>query len=289
MTHYPNRTSEGKLVIWPTQVLETYWTEWPGWTNYVQNDLPTVAAIRSVIQNLLLLPDGLITPDQRTSFTNFYSILPDLPLQADGFTYAPAEILSSGTHNAEVPELFACHPYRLLTVGRQTVDPTVNLTIGRTTWYKTPLAQANTGWYYGIMDAAFLGLANETFSMLMDRATQPPPGGYRYPSFAQHYQDYEPSADHYANMNSALQWSLLQSGEDGSTGSMVVFPAWPCANDVSFKLWGPLRTTVEIMYANNTLINITVDPPSRISAVHFANCVSNEAWKDYKKNKGFVV
>lgn len=58
------------------------------------------------------------------------------------------------------------------------------------------------------MDAALLGLADDAFGLVLDRAQQPPPLGYRYPAFAQHYQDYPPSADHYANMNTALQVRL---------------------------------------------------------------------------------
>lgn len=40
------------------------------------------------------------------------------------------------------------------------------------------------------MDAALLGLANESLAMVQERAAQPPPGGYRYPAFAQHYQEF---------------------------------------------------------------------------------------------------
>jgi hypothetical protein len=67
---------------------------------------------------------------------------------------------------------------------------------------------------------------------------------------------------------------LLQTGEDGLNGTIVLLPAWPCDVDVSFKLWGPLNTSVEVAYANGTLISLYVEPPSRRSAVHFAACVA---------------
>lgn len=38
----------------------------------------------------------------------------------------------------------------------------------------------------------------------------PVPQGYRFPGFAPHEQDYEPSADHYANMMSAVHWMIVQ-------------------------------------------------------------------------------
>lgn len=272
--HYKNLTSDGKFLIWPTQVLESYWCEWPGWNNCCENDLPQLSGVTSLVGALLdVLPTQYLTAEQRARYTNLRSILPGLPLTADGTQYAPAWVLSSGSHNAEVPELFASHPFRLNTVGRAFVDESVNLTISRTTWKALPLAQSNTGWYYGIMDASYLGLADEAFAMAIDRANQPPPAGYRFPAFAQHYQDYEPSADHYANMMTSLQLQLLQSGED-LAGTIIVFPAWDCS-DVTFKLWGPQATSVSIVFKNQTLVSIDVEPPSRRSAVKFANCVAN--------------
>jgi hypothetical protein len=124
------------------------------------------------------------------------------------------------------------------------------------------------------MDAALLGLADDAFGMINERAVQPPPSGYRYPAFAQHYQDYEPSADHYANMMTATQMMLIQSGED-KAGTIVLLPAWPCNQDVSFKLWGPLATSVSVVYSNGTLVSLVVEPQARAAAVKFANCVPN--------------
>ena len=78
-------------------------------------------------------------------------------------------------------------------------------------------------------------------------------------------------------MNRALQEMLLQSGDDGFAGTTVVlFPAWPCAWDVDFKLHGPLNTTVEVSYAGGTLVSLAVDPPSRAGAVKWAGCVPNK-------------
>lgn len=68
---------------------------------------------------------------------------------------------------------------------------------------------------------------------------------------------------------------LMQPADDGFTaGTIILFPAWPCDVDVAFKLHGSLNTTVEVDYAGGALRSITVDPPSRRSAVRFAACVS---------------
>jgi hypothetical protein len=60
---------------------------------------------------------------------------------------------------------------------------------------------------------------------------------------------------------------LRQWGEDGAAGSIVLLPAWPCELDVVFKLWGPLNTSVEVVYAGGQLVALNVVPPSRAGAV----------------------
>jgi hypothetical protein len=127
---------------------------------------------------------------------------------------------------------------------------------------------------YGINAAALLGLADAAAAQLLQRATAAPAPGYRFQGFAAHMQDFDPSADYFANMNRALQDMLIQSGDDGFQATTVVlFPAWPCGWDVSFKLWGPLATSVEVVYAGGKLVSIDVQPPQRAGAVKWANCV----------------
>jgi hypothetical protein len=144
--HYQNRTVDGKFLIWPTQVLESYWCEWPGWTNCCENDLPQLAGVTALAGALLdVLPATYLTAAQIARYTTLREILPGLPLAVGNTTYAAAWVVSSGDHNSEVPELYASHPFRLNTVGRAFVDPSVNLNISRNTWQTLPLAKANTG------------------------------------------------------------------------------------------------------------------------------------------------
>ena len=116
-----------------------------------------------------------------------------------------------------------------------------------------------------MLNAALLGETEMAASMVLARAKISPASGYRFPGclhplnvwlgadhennncvhrFAPHEQDYEPSADHFANMNSALNWMLLQPADDAH-GSALAFAAWPCDWDVNFKLWAPRNTLVE--------------------------------------------
>ena len=308
LSQYKNRSADGRLIIWPAQVLESWWCEWEARFSPAcsQNDLPNVAALTSLVRGVLALPadSGLLTPAQRAKYTALAAILPPLPREAGGAMYAVAEVISTdGGHNSEGPTLYGTHPFRLETVGAAVAAPAaVNLSTAQATWRGTPWFNGNTGWSYGIIDAAYLGFSAQAYAMALDRARQPPPPGYRFPAFAQHYQDIEPSADHYAVMSTvrppppaanrartqrlfplqphshfhpfsqAVQSMLLQSGEDGAAGTIVLLPAWPCAVDVSFKLWGPLNTSVEVVWAAGALVSLDVVPAERRSAVVFAPC-----------------
>ena len=90
--------------------------------------------------------------------------------------------------------------------------------------------------------------------------------------FAPHEQDYEPSADQFANMNSALNWMLLQPADDGVAGSSIAFAAWPCSWDVDFKLAAPLNTTVEGVFKDGKVQSWRVSPTARTSSVLVQPC-----------------
>ena len=194
-------------------------------------------------------------------------------------TYSAAEVLSSdGGKNSEGPWLYATHPFRLNTVGTALANPSgVNLSASIATYRKQGWFQNNDGWSYGTINTAMLGLAEQAYAMVLERARAAPAPGYRFPVFAQHYQDYEPSADHFSVMNTAVHAMLLQNGEDGANATIVLLPAWPCDVDVAFKLWGALNTSVEVVWANSTLVSLVVTPPEREKAVIFAPCNSAEA------------
>jgi hypothetical protein len=84
-------------------VLETYWCEWPGWADCVEDDLPNIAAVTALATGLLDLPldTQLLTPEQRSRYTALAAILPPLPTvnssAAGGTIFTPARVLSSGT------------------------------------------------------------------------------------------------------------------------------------------------------------------------------------------------
>ena len=86
-------------------------------------------------------------------------------------------------------------------------------------------------------------------------------------------QDYEPSEDHLANMNTALQLMLLSPADDGlDAGGALLFPAWPCKWDVDFKLAAPRQTLVSGSLKRGKLVSLEVDPPERKAAITVLPC-----------------
>ena len=228
--HFNNRTAEGKMVIFPTQVLETFWCHGWGWKpnkttgqnmsnlqwdDCVANDLPTVAALHALTSRLLLLPEELLEPAKRQQYAELRQILPPIPL-ANG-TLVPAEHFVPTPHNDETPTLYAVHPFRLMTVGSH-IARGVNLSAARNARALSHCQGGSTGslgWSQCPMDFALLGEIELAWADVRARAHTRPAIGYRFDAFAPHEQDYVPSSDHYANMASALQSMLLQPGDDG--------------------------------------------------------------------------
>lgn len=230
----------------------------------------------TLFEKLLALPPSLTTPAQRAAWAAFVPLMPLLPVDPATKVIQAARIVQNGPHNGEGPEVYAMHPHRVFTKGRAVASGT-DISIGEATFAASGWSQGGGGWFYGINAAALIGATANAMQQVLGRALHTGlAAGYRFPAFAPHEQDFDPSADHYANMNRAVQEMLLQSGEDGfENTTIVLFPSWPCDTDVDFKLAAPLSTTVEVSYAGGKLVSLNVDPASRAPQVKWANCVSN--------------
>ena len=216
------------MVIWPTQSLETYWCS-PWDVNGSRppadccvDDMPTVGAMYALLEKMRRLPQRFASPAEQKQWAEFQAILPPLPTNATHLL--PAAVYPKQGHNSETPELYAVHPWRLFSVGRKLTSGT-NLSKAITSFNTDPQAfspNANAGWCQGVMQAALLGLPTQAWSLVMGRAETGPSEGLRFPGFAPPVQDSEPSADHFANMMQALQWMLLQPGDDAAASVRLV-------------------------------------------------------------------
>ena len=280
----PNAT----LTIFPTQALETY--QCPTWPatrdNCPTNDHPTVAALHVLTERALELPTRLTTASQRALWTVLRAALPPVPMTQEGGLSVPSPYETYETKgtvhisNSETPELYSTHPFRYFTLGRSRLpagrarDIAPSIHCLETSPRKTcRLASVNVGWTQGLMNAALLGRAAMAANKTLERAQTAPAVGYRFPTFMPHLQDYAPSEDHLSNMNTALQLMLLSPADDGlAAGGALLFPAWPCAWDVDFKLAAPRNTVVAGRLVGGKLVHLSVTPPERTASITVLAC-----------------
>ena len=126
-----------------------------------------------------------------------------------------------------------------------------------------------------LASAAMLNLSSEAAAQVLERATAPPmssaDGLARFKGFSQHYEDYSPAVDHLSMLRIGLHEMLIGKLDDAA-GTITLFPGWPAAWDVRFKLKGARNTTVEAECSGGVLRSLKVTPPGRAKDVKVLNC-----------------
>jgi hypothetical protein len=233
------RDALGKLVISPTQVVETY-------RNDVLNDTPSVAGLMNVCERLLKLP---ASSTDREFWQRMRKAVPAIPIQ-DG-RILPAEKFGPERSNIENPELYALWPFRLYGIGHPNPEIAVQT-------FEHQIEKSSIGWQYDGQCAAIAGLAEEAGRLLVGKVRNSNPN-FRFPAMWGPNYDWLPDQDHGANLMLTLQNMILQS-----VGKKIyVLPSWPKKWDVSFRLHAPQDTIVEGVYENGKLVTLKVSPESR--------------------------
>ena len=134
-----------------------------------------------------------------------------------------------------------------------------------------------------ILDAALLGLGDESANLIADRAMQPPFEGFRWPGFQGGIGSGGPITDGAGVSAAGLRLMVLQSGlsGEGKEKTILVLPSWPCIDwAVSFKLHAPFSTIVKGRYDGNySLLDLEVTPKERSIDLAFGPCVNKVEWK----------
>jgi hypothetical protein len=244
------KDAHGVLIISPTQSLETYQGD-------VINDLPCVAAIRSITTRLMALPSKFTNTEQRAFFARMNKACPPIPTEERMVqgkktrVLAPAEKFVRGYNNCENPELYAIWPFHLYGLGKP------DLELARAT-YEVRSFHLDLGWGYDGNIAACLGLADEAARILMRKCADSHPA-YRFPATWSPNWDWVPDQNHGGNLMETAQLMLMQCEGD----KIALLPAWPKEWDVNFKLHAPMQTTVECEFRKGKIIKLVVQPESR--------------------------
>jgi hypothetical protein len=249
------RTSDGKLLLSPTQVIETYWDD-------VTNDTPTVAGLRNITARLCDLPPNLTTPEQRELFAKMRAACPDLAMRdavTNGQTFriiSAARDYNPKRHNVENPELYPVWPFRLYGLDQP------DLQLARDTYALRGSHKLDVGWGPDGNCAAVLGMTAEAARILEVKCNNSNPK-YRWPATWGPNFDWMPDQNHGGNLLNTAQLMLMQA--DGR--KILLFPAWPKDWDVDFKLHAPYQTIVEGTLRNGKLVRLKVTPKRRAKDV----------------------
>lgn len=239
--HYKTRP-DGKLVMQPSQALETWWQ--------CTNPMPELAGCTAVSERLLALSE--ISADDRSFLKTFREKLPALPLrEINGKkALAPAEKFAHKA-NIETPELYAVFPFRLFALGKPNIEWAIEALHHRTD-------KGDVGWRQDDLFMAYLGLANEARDYVVGRARKHDKNS-RFPAFWGPNYDWVPDQDHGSVLLKGVQSMLLQA----DAKKIFLLPAWPAGWDCEFKLHAPYQTVVAGKVREGKLIDLEVSPPDR--------------------------
>lgn len=220
-SYFP-RDERGRLRITPTHSLEMYWEN-------IYNDLPNVAGLHYITDQLLQLPEECVTKDDVAFWKEMRSLLPDLPVrEVEGRRiYSPAEAYDAKPTNQENPELYAVFPFALCHVG------TKDLQQGIDTYNKRTIRNVH-GWTQDGQQAARLGLTDEAQKNLLSKLGYGNPN-HRFPVIWGPNFDWAPDQDHGSNLLMTLQDMVMQAYRD----KVYMLPAFPKEWNVKFKLFVP--------------------------------------------------
>lgn len=240
------RDANGKLVITPTQALETHW-------HGVVNDAPTVAGLLDVTDRLLGLPETVASANERAFWRRMRAATPALPVgERDGVrVLTAAERFDPSRQNVETPELYSVFPFRLVGLGAPLLEEARAAFARRAD-------RSDVGWTQDGHFAALLGLTDEAARSLSAKARNSN-SAHRFPAMWGPNFDWLPDQDHGSNLLGLTQLMLLQC--DGDT--IRLLPAWPKHWDVSFRLHAPKNTVVEASWRDGELERLVVEPPER--------------------------
>ncbi|WP_163712566.1 DUF5703 domain-containing protein [Mangrovibacterium lignilyticum] len=245
---------DGQLVLYPGSACETY--------KMAYNSTSTIAALKTVLEELLELPEEYAVQLNREFFAEMATRIPSINFrEIDGHqAIAPAKLWER-VNNTEVPQLYPIYPWGMYGVGLPDLEVALN------TWKYDPDAlkfRSHKGWKQDAIFAARLGLTHEADSLVTLKLKD---SGRRFPAFWGPGFDWTPDHNWGGSGMIALQEMLVQNVGD----KIYLFPAWPKEKDVQFKLHLPNKTTIEAKWERGQLVTLDVWPEERSADV--VNCL----------------
>lgn len=236
----------GHLVLYPGSAAETY--------KMAYNATSTIAALQTIGQRLLELPEGYLSAEKKKHWQIFLSRIPPISFgdMAGHKTISPARLWER-INNTESPQLYPVFPWGQYGIGRPGLQVAIN-----TYNYDTSVVKfkSHVGWKQHNIFAARLGLTEEAARLTLLKLKN---SERRFPAFWGPGFDWTPDHNWGGSGMIGLQEMLMQTDGD----KIYLLPAWPKAWDVRFKLHAPQQTTIEAELRNGKITLLNVWPESR--------------------------
>ncbi len=247
--HYKTN-QQGKLVMYPSQALETWWD--------CTNPMPELAGLYATLSRLSKINSELTSMDERKFWNDLYSKLPEIPLREvdDIKMLAPAERYDVFM-NVESPEMYSVYPFRLYGIGNPNIAYGIEAMKNRSEFI-------SGGWNQEDIFYAYLGETEKAKKVIVNRA-RGKDATVRFPAFWGPNFDWTPDQDHGGVLVKAVQSLVLQTDGD----KIYLLPAWPKDWDVEFKLHAPKNTIIEVKYKNGKISDLKVTPKEREKDIVF--------------------
>jgi len=241
--------ADGRLVVYPGSSGDTY--------KVATNATSTISGLKAVLGRLSALDSTHLSAASRLYVEQLSARVPTLSYtKTDSSTVIAPAKSHERKRGSELPQLYPVFPYELYGIGKP------DLQVAMDTWKKERGDSMHVAEsYVDRIYTARLGLGRETLEMMVENMVAD--SSNSFPIFWSEKKDGTPDIDRAGSTAIALQEMLLQT--DGTR--ILLFPAWPKENDVTFKLHAPFDTTVEVVLKNGEIKELIVTPESRLNDV----------------------
>lgn len=249
------KDASGKIILDPTQVVETYWEG-------VINDMPSTAGLIAIASRLTALPSSLTSSSQKQFFNHMRAACPQIPIETRNGRkmLAPAQKYLEKVSNVENGELYAVWPFRVACLSSPDLLSEARVA------YQNRKNHLDKGWGYDGNVAALLGLSEEAARILRIKCANSNPA-YRWPATWGPNFDWLPDQNHGGNLLNTANLMLLQSDPIEQGGAIRLLPAWPKNWNVDFKLHAAANTIVRCRFENGKVVELEVQPKSRLKDI----------------------
>lgn len=236
----------GKLILFPGSGAETY--------KMANNSNSTIAALQVITEKLLNLSSKQLSVEDAAYLIEFLTKIPPLNYGTieNHKVLVPAKSWER-VNNSEVPQLYPVYPWGIYGLGKPDLETALN------TWKYDADAikfRSHIGWKQDNIFAARLGLTDEAAKYSLLKMSN---SGRRFPAFWGPGFDWVPDHNWGGAGMIGMQEMLLQE----ANGKIYLFPAWPKAWNVHFKLHATQNTIIEAELQNGITKIIKVIPQER--------------------------